>query len=86
MNSNVQSNLDLIRSDNPLSFENPYENWPAVTTEAWLNLVRTFLDGIAELKRIAQQSDELENTQAALQVARQQSSGVEAPVECLTPV
>lgn len=62
MNSNVQFNLDLIRSDNPLSFENPYKNWPTVIADEWPNLVRTFLDSIAELKRIAQRSSELERT------------------------
>lgn len=62
MNSNVQFNLDLIHSDDPLSFKNPYENWPTVSADEWPNLVRTFLGNIAELKRIAQQSNDLERT------------------------
>ncbi len=62
MNSNVQFNLDLIRSDNPVNFANPYENWPTVSVDEWPSLVQAFLSGMAELKRIAQEGEELERT------------------------
>lgn len=53
MNANVQFNLGLIRSPDPATFKNPYKDWPTVSSEGWPELVREFLDGIAELKRMA---------------------------------
>lgn len=52
MNANVQFNLALIRSPDPSTFKNPYENWPTVTSEMWPELVAEFLSGIAELRRV----------------------------------
>lgn len=53
MNSNVQYNLELIQSDGPASFKNPYENWPAVEANTWPNLVAEFFAGMDALKRLA---------------------------------
>lgn len=57
MNANVGFNLALIRSPNPATFKNSYENWPVVTSEMWPELVAEFLAGIAELKSMAQEEE-----------------------------
>ena len=57
MNSNVQYNLKLIQSDDPASFKNPYENWPAVEAQEWSDLVAEFLAGMEALKRLAQEEE-----------------------------
>lgn len=50
MNSNVQFNLGLIRSENPEQYKNPYQNWPEVRAENWDELVEEFLQGLGALK------------------------------------
>ena len=55
MNANVRFNLDLIRSPDPATFKNPYENWPNVSSETWPELVAEFLAGMAELGRVARE-------------------------------
>ena len=53
MNANVQFNLDLIRSPDPVTFKKTHENWPTVTSKTWPELVAEFLAGITELGRVA---------------------------------
>ncbi len=55
MNANVQFNLDLIRSPDPVTFKNPYKNWPTVTSKMWPELVAEFLAGTTELGRVARE-------------------------------
>ena len=57
MNNNVQYNLKLIENNDPLSFKNPYENWPAVEADAWPDLVTEFLAGMDDLKRLAREQE-----------------------------
>lgn len=57
MNSNVRYNLELIQSDDPASFKNPYENWPAVEADAWPDLVAEFVAGMDALKRLTRDED-----------------------------
>ncbi len=57
VNANLQFNLQLLESDDPVSFVNPLTAWPEVEKSDWAELRESFLTGLATLQRFAAKED-----------------------------